>query len=331
LNLLVGRGYTEAEVTELRQRANLFFLDKLSDDELDAALPQLDCVFCMNWPRRLEQKRISKMTALKFVQTEQAGVDGIPFRELGPRVTVSSNAGAYSREVGEFAIGLLFAAAKRIPKYDSEIKAGSFRRGSTGELGREVVVLEGKSLGILGYGGIGRAAAELGRGVGMKTIAFSRRSIQEGGTEVETGREGLRKVLRESDAIVLALPLNSSTRGIIGAAELGIMKPWAILVNVARAALVVEEDLFNHLSRNPHFVYATDVWYTADGRETYEPRTQLLKLDNFIGTPHVSGPSGSVTGRPRRLAMENMQRFLEGETPRNLVDRSEYLQQESPT
>ena len=111
------------------------------------------------------------------------------------------------------------------------------------------------------------------------------------------GGEGLLRVLRKSDAVVIALPLSKLTVGLIGAPELAAMKRDAILVNVARAELVDEEALYEHLSKNEWFTYATDVWQIKRGRETYASKFPLLKLPNFIGTPHVAGGSAASSGR----------------------------------
>jgi phosphoglycerate dehydrogenase-like enzyme len=102
------------------------------------------------------------------------------------------------------------------------------------------------------------------------------------------------------------------------------MKPNAVLVNVARAEIVDEAAIYKHLRENPSFTYATDVWNLVDGAESYSAGVPLLKLDNFIGTPHVSCPSASASGEPMRLAIENLLRYLRGEQPKNVVDRSEY-------
>jgi len=103
------------------------------------------------------------------------------------------------------------------------------------------------------------------------------------------------------------------------------MKRDAILVNVARAEIVDEEALYQHLVKYPGFTYATDVWRLERGKETYSSRFPLLKLSNFIGTPHVAGGSSALTGEPGKAAVENLNRYLKGESPQNVVDPSEYV------
>jgi phosphoglycerate dehydrogenase-like enzyme len=238
---------------------------------------------------------------------------------------VSSNAGGFSAGVAEFALALILAAAKRVVKLDYALRTGEFDPSKWGHLAREVVLLRGRTLGILGYGGIGRAVGAMGRALGMNVIAFSRHASPEGEVQLFHGGEGLLRVLRKSDAAVIALPLSKLTVGLIGTAELAAMKDDAILVNVARAEIVDEEALYRHLLKHQQFTYATDVWQIKRGRETYSSKFPLLKLPNFIGTPHVAGGSSALTGEPSKLAAENLLRYLKGEAPQNVVDPSEYI------
>ena len=102
--------------------------------------------------------------------------------------------------------------------------------------------------------------------------------------------------------MVIALPLSKLTVGLLGSAELAAMKSDAILVNVARAEIVDEEALYRRLVSYPQFTYATDVWQSKRGKETYSSKFPLVKLPNFIGTPHVAGGSSALTGEPSKDA-----------------------------
>ncbi len=322
--LLLGSDFPEEALGDVPRYAEVYRLGELGESELDAVLPSMDCLLVAFWPERLGRERLSRMARLSMVQSVLAGVNQVPFGDLPPKAVVCSNAGGYSVEVGEFAWGLLLSAAKRIVKLDYEVRKPGYTPPRPLELGREIVVLRGKVLGILGYGGIGRVVAEFGKAFGMEVEAFSRRDVKDEGVASIQGRAGLEAVLRTSDALVVALPYSRSTEKMIGRAELSMMKRDAILVNVSRAEVVDQDAIYEHLTRNRSFVYATDVWWTEGGRESYSPRLPLLKLENFIGTPHASGPSASVGGAPLRRAVANLLRFLKGEEPLNVVDRREY-------
>jgi phosphoglycerate dehydrogenase-like enzyme len=325
-NLLVTSSPIRDRFDTLLPHANLLWLDDLDERELDRLLPSIDCMLVQAWwPDSLTPERISRMTRLRFIQSGWAGVNHIPFKHLGKRVMVSSNAGGFSDGVAEFALALALAAAKRVVKLDYALRTGEFDPDEWGGFFREVVLLKGRTMGILGYGGIGRAVGAMGRALGMGVVAFSRHASPESQVRVHHGDEGLLSVLRKSDVVVIALPLSKLTLGLLGTAQLAAMKNDAILVNVARAEIVDEEALYAHLVKRKQFTYATDVWQTKRGKETYSSRFPFVKLPNFIGTPHVAGGSASLTGEPGKAAAENLLRYLKGEAPQNVVDPSEYI------
>ena len=323
--VLVAAPFEKGEFDALTPYAEMYWLEEMDDKELDAVLPTVDDLFVHMWPKALDAGRVSRMERLTFIQSSLAGVNQIPFKHLGADVRVSSNAGGYSLEVGEYAWGLLMTATKKIARFDREIKEKGPVIGTPRELGAMVTVLRGKTLGVLGYGGIGRVVARFGTAFGMRIIAYSRSDAEEPGVIFCNGRDGLRKMLPECDALVIALPLTNSTRDLLGQDELSVMKEDAIIVNVARSEIVNKEAIYSRLSRFQTFTYTTDVWWTKDGRESYRPDLPFLSLDNFIGTPHVAGPSAISGLGPVRQAIENLARSLRGGLPANLVDRCEYL------
>ena len=103
------------------------------------------------------------------------------------------------------------------------------------------------------------------------------------------------------------------------------MRPAATLVNVARGEVVQKEAIYDHLVKNLGFVYATDVWWPDEqGAESFSPDLPFLKLENFIGTPHASGPSAIITGRVGKGIVDNLTSYFKGKPLKNVVDRSEY-------
>lgn len=312
------------ELKPLERYADIYWLDKMSEEEQARILPQVECIYSHGWPNELDSK-VSEMGSLRLYQAGNAGVNNVRFDLLDEQVVVCSNAGGYSDEVAEFAVGLMLAAGKRIVKFDRQIREGTFERRRLDDLGREVAFFRGETLGIVGYGGIGRSTAKLARALGMKVIAFGRHTIRDAGVNPANGKAGLARLLRESDAVVVAVPLTNSTRGMIGREELETMKREAILVNVARGEVVQEEAVYEHLVRNPSFFYATDVWWPdSGGVESFSPDLPFLELENFLGTPHASGPSALSSGTVAKGVVENLTRYFTGRPLKNLVDRSEY-------
>src|SRR5437879_12740226 len=136
----------------------------------------------------------------------------------------------------------------------------------------------------------------MGKGFGVNIHAFSRKPIREKGVRSFQGKKGLSRVLAESDAVIISLPLTKFTNKIIDADKLATMKKDAILVNIARGELVNETALYEHLKGNPDFRYATDVWWYREGKESLKTTHPFFELPNLIGTRHFTGASSRAPG-----------------------------------
>jgi phosphoglycerate dehydrogenase-like enzyme len=136
------------------------------------------------------------------------------------------------------------------------------------------------------------------------------------------------EILPLSDVVVVALPLTVKTRGLIDRDKLNKMKEDCILINVARAAIVVERDLFEHLTNHPKFRAAFDVWWRKwpkSAKEKYTQNYPFFQLPNFIGTPHISGDVPESHEIASMFAVENIIRYVENRELKGLVDRRDYL------
>ncbi len=315
---------TEEQLKRLSRFAQVYELIKIPENDLDSVLPTMELMLLHSWPSIITEDRVRKMRNLSFIQSALAGVNHIPFHLLENDVMVCSAAGAYSDEVGEYAWALALAGAKKIVRFDSALKSGTWVDKPPLEIGKEVMVLNEKVIGILGYGGIGKSIARMARTLGMRVLAFSRKPVREKDIRSFHGKGGLGRLLSSSDLIFSTLPLSKSTDRLIGSGELSMMKRDAILVNIGRAEVMDQASLYEHLAKNPGFVYATDVWWLKNGKEELPPAYPFLSLPNFIGTPHASGPSAALTGKPMEFAVANTLRFLKGQKPTNIVNKSEY-------
>ena len=132
------------------------------------------------------------------------------------------------------------------------------------------------------------------------------------------------KVLSESDVVVIATPLTKHTRNMITKEKLRLMRRDAILVNIARAGVVKREDLLDFLKENPDFRYASDVWWNIN--EKFQEDYVFMQFPNVVGTPWIGGGLGNdeVWINMVNLAVDNVIRFLNGETPKNIVDKNDY-------
>jgi phosphoglycerate dehydrogenase-like enzyme len=216
-------------------------------------------------------------------------------------------------------MALLLAAAKDVVMRTEEIRRGIFDQGVMNK------VLAGSTVLLLGMGGIGAEVARLCKAFGMHTIGLSRSRPRDPDVD-EAGTIGeVRGFLPRADFVVLALPLTRETAGLVDRAFLAAMKSDAVLVNIARGKIILEDDLFEHLRTHPGFRAALDVWWTypdtKQGRPFHRP---FHELPNVLMTPHVANAIPSQRRVAMEAALDNVLRFLRGETPRNIVRREEY-------
>jgi phosphoglycerate dehydrogenase-like enzyme len=197
-----------------------------------------------------------------------------------------------------------------------------------GEFGmwKPVLTLDGAVCAVLGFGGIGKATGRLMRAFGARIHAVNTSGRTTEPVDFIGTLADLDQVLAEADVLVIALPLTRSTRGLIGAHELGLMKTAAILVNVGRAAIVGERALYEHLRDHPGFCAGLDAWWhePAPGAE-FSTGYPFFDLPNLIGSPHNSGVTDGALQVGAVRAAENVLRFLKGEAVTGVVRREDYL------
>ena len=203
-------------------------------------------------------------------------VDIAAAEKLGIKVSTISGYG--DTTVAEHAMGLVFAAARHIATMHGIMRGGAWRP-------MQGMELRGKTLGIVGLGGIGAEMARLANGIGLKVLAYNRTP--------KPGTVGIDELLAQSDILSLHLGLNDQTRGFLGRERLSKTKPGVIIVNTARAGVVDEPALLAALKSGHVGHYATDVF----GKEPPSPDEPLLKADNVTLTCHAgyNTPEAAMT------------------------------------
>jgi phosphoglycerate dehydrogenase-like enzyme len=300
--------------------AELVYLSEAAAARREEELASADAVLAWMLRAELRPEELAAVGSAGLIQLLSAGVDGVPFDQIPDGVAVASNAGAYAEPMAEHVLALALALAKRLPQNQAALARGVFdQQTPTRSIRRSVV-------GILGFGGIGQVSARLFQALGARVYAINRSGRTDTAVDRIGTMESLDALLGDADILVVSLPLTRATDGLIGRRELSLMKPDAILVNVARAAIIDEDALYEHLERNPSFSAGIDAWWQEPrAQQAFATRRPFLKLQNVIGSPHNSGiVAGSFTGAAGRAA-ENVARHLRGETVRNLVDRSDYV------
>lgn len=292
------------------------FMDEATGDELEKAE-----ILLQSFSTSANiAKNVSLTKNLRMLQTISAGVDSLPFDAIPPEVMICSNAGAFSEPIAEHTLAMILALGKRLKLNEMKMRSGVFDQET------RTLRFEGRMLGVLGYGGIGKAVASLCRSLGMKVYAISRNPEDSRSCDMHGGMDKLDDMLSKSDVVVISIPLNRNTKGLINGEKLSLMKEDAILVNVARGNIVVEKDLFDHLKAHPGFCAGVEAWWKEPRRdESFSGNLDFLSLPNVIGSPHNSG---IVDGMPPYIvtrALNNILRFASGKEPLNVVKREDYV------
>jgi phosphoglycerate dehydrogenase-like enzyme len=300
--------------------AEVTYLSEAGEGRREAALASADAVLAWMLDAELRPEELAHLGSTGLIQLLSAGVDQVPFDQIPDGVPVASNAGAYAKPMSEHVLALALALAKRLPQNHAALVRGVFDQQTPTRS------IHGSLVGILGFGGIGQASARLFQALGAHVYAINRSGRTDATVDRIGKLEDLDALLGAADIVVVSLPLTRATDGLIGRRELSLMKPDGILVNVARAGIIDEDALYEHLERNPSFSAGIDAWWQEPrGQRAFATRHPFLTLPNLIGSPHNSAlVAGSLTEAAAQAA-DNVVRHLRGEPVRNLVNQSDYV------
>lgn len=256
----------------------------------------------------------------RLLQFYSAGVDFLPLKQFPDDLPIAGNGGAFAEPMAEHGLAMTLAAAKRLFIEHDKLKAGEFNQFARNKM------LAGGVCGILGFGGIGKAQANLMRGLGMKIHAINRSGATDEDVDWIGTPDDLEELLGASDVVILSLPLSQWTEKLFNKQRLAQMKPDAILVNLARGEIIDEDDLYAHLQSNTDFMACIDAWWVEPVRHgKFEMGHPFLDLPNVIGSPHNSASVGVWRAVAVRRAIANIVLALTGETPQHLVRPEERM------
>lgn len=268
---------------------------KLVEEAKDA-----DAMILANMPMPADVLR--KCDKLKFIDVAFTGVDHVGLDAAKEKNIAVSNASGYSNEaVSELVIGTTLSLARNIRSVEDRCREG---KDKTGLVGWEI---KGKTVGIIGLGKIGTRTAELFHAFGANVLAQSR--THHDGVAEYIEQVSQEELLRRSDIVVLHCPLNDSTRGMINAEKLAMMKPTALLVNVARGPVVVEKDLAAALENGVIAGAAIDVFDKEPPLDTAFP---ILHAPNCLVTPHVAFATQQSMSLRAEIVFDNLAKWMEG-------------------
>lgn len=255
-----------------------------------------------------------KAKSVKWVHSLSAGVEGTLFPELiESPVPITNARGVFKDSLGEFVIASIMFFAKdlrRMVRSQAESRWDQY----------DVEMVTGKTLGIVGYGEIGRAAAKRGHALGMKVLALRRnpaRSKDDSLISKAFPMEQRAEMIAQCDYVVVAAPLTHQTRGLVGDAEIRAMRPGAVIVNVGRGPVISEAALIDALHAGRIRGAALDVF-------DVEPLPQghpFWSMENVLLSPHTADRTATWLHEAMQFFVENFERYANGEPLQNVVDK----------
>lgn len=268
---------------------------------------------------RLREAALEQLPSLRFVAVAATGVDNVDLAYCRRRgIPVSHVRGYARRSVPEHVLMLMLALRRNLVAYREDLQAGAWERAPHFcLLDHPMHDLSGSTLGIVGYGTLGRAVEGLAHAFGMRVLVAE----HKGAKTTRDGRTSFVETLRESDIVTLHAPLTTETRALIGRVELGLMRRDALLINCARGGVVDEEALAEALLAGEIGGAGVDVLSSEPPRQQEDGRRNpllALRLPNLIVTPHVAWASVEAMQVLADQLIDNLEAFVRG-APQNIV------------
>lgn len=292
LAILSGAGlevaFMEEPVTEAR------LVERFGQGPVEAMI--------LRGPRPVTAAVLAAAKDLRIIAKNGAGVDSVDLAEASRRgIVVAVAAGANAEAVAEHALSMMLSLTKNLGGLDRKVRAGGWEDSTY--LGRD---FRGSTVGLVGFGAIGRATARLASALGAKVRVWRR----AGGRAIEgfDSTDDLDELLAGSDILSLHCPLTTETRGLIGAREIALMKPGALIVNTARGPVIDEAALVEAL-REGRLAGAGLDTFDAEPLPVDSP---LRSLDNLILTPHVAGVTRDAARRVATMTAQHVVDALAG-------------------
>ena len=299
-------------LSDLPQDMNVVVIDDV--DKLIQAAPDADAILFAHGKADLLTKILPAAKRVRWIHCLWTGVEGILSPEVLAYPAVLTNGrGVFRWPLADWVIGVMLLFAFDLRRVIRQQEQGIWEPfiGST---------LAGKTLGIVGYGSIGNAAAERARPFGMRIAALRRRPGlfgQDPLVDQSFGPRELKELMAASDYILVATPLTPETRGMIGEAELAVMKPTAVIINIGRGPAIDEAALIRVLQSGRIRGAALDVFNT----EPLPADHPFWRMKNVLLSPHTADRVEGFLEPAFECFMENLKRFREGTSLLNVVDK----------
>jgi phosphoglycerate dehydrogenase-like enzyme len=285
----------------------------IDDNAVGAAVADADAAIRWDFDDAAFHAILDQAPRLRWLHSPGAGVENWPLEELAARkITLTNAAGVFAIPIAEWVLTTMLNAVK----HTDAVRAAQREHRWVSDIPAEE--LYGRTLAVLGTGGIGSEVITRARGFGMRIWGSNRSGRPTEGVERVVPGDAWRELLPDADFVVSTLPLTRETRGMIGAAELKTFKPGAWLLNVGRGATIDEDALLDALRNGQLGGAALDAWTT----EPLPADHPAWSTANVVVSPHISG--ASAVGRVRGLTLfaDNVRRFANAQPLTNVVDLS---------
>lgn len=284
----------------------------MSRAEVLALAPELDAIINQA-ELRVDAELLERAPRLKIVANVARGHDNLDLELMARRGVWATNAGdAFVESTADATLALILAVTRRVVEADRFVRQGEWSGFQPGRW--DGMLLSGRTLGILGYGAIGRAVRRRAEAFGMRVI-FHRRKVTP-----DSAQRGLEEVIAQSDILSLHCSLTPQTRGLLDETRLRQMKPGAVLVNMARGAVVREEALVAALESGHLAGAGLDVFE----REP-EVHPHLLTMKQVVLTPHLGGGTRESRAAARRACAEDVAAVFLGRSPLHALNRPDLI------
>lgn len=317
MKLIVLDGYTlnpgDLSWGDLETMASCEVFDRTPEAEIVTRAKNAEIVLSNKVP--LRAATLKALPRLRYIGVTATGYDIIDLEQASRQNIVVTNVPSYSTpSVAQLVIALLLELCNRVGLHDAAIQQGEWAASPDFCLAKAPLIeLQGKTMGIVGYGRIGKRVAEIALAFGMRVLVTATRRRSDLPPEVEW--ESLDAVFEKSDVISLHCPLNDATRGLINTARIAQMKPTAFLINTSRGGLVVEQDLADALNAGRLAGAGLDV-LSAEPPRAGNP---LIGATHCILSPHIGWATRESRMRCMQTATENLSHWLQ-DKPQNVVN-----------
>ena len=301
----------DIDLSYLSSLGDVSYYDVLSKEEVLKACKDADIVICNK--TIFDKDLISSLPNLKYIGVTATGYNNIDLEYAKERKIVVTNVPGYSTvDVAQHVFAFILHYSNKVYAYDKSVKDGDWLKSKTFcYFDMPLMELDGKTLGIVGYGDIGKRVASIATAMGMKVIVYNRSIKEMPYTQVD--KETL---LKESDFITLHCPLNDGTRNFINKETLSLMKPTAVLINTARGPVVNEYDLKEALDNGVIAHAMVDVLSI----EPMQKDCPLINAKNITFTPHIAWAPKETRQRLICKVADNIKAFID-RNPINVVNK----------